>query len=559
MTNRLPESARRHLQSKVAGQHPDPGLLTAFAEQALTPGERDRVLQHLSLCAACREVVALAVPKELPTEVPTAVAQPWFRRPILHWAALAATAVIVWAAVSVLVPHTTKRDVSAPVESVQNSAPAASLDSKLQPKSPSTEPTESHGPAADQSIAVAKKTAPTRESAPTTNELASRSASDDRDKLQENAKDLAAQPKPETRVRSDEVQVAGAPANRPGPTALHGSMVANKIAVPAPAPPPPLPAPLIGAEKQSEAVQASGSAGGVFAGTPGKAKAPVANGIMATTVGTVGGPIVGAAGAVNGSSGIMTALLAGTITDPSGAVVPNALVKITNAKTKSSTAVRTDSTGTYRAPVAPGVYSVEATSPGFQPTRTSDIAIDGTVAQNLVLSPGAAAETVEVTGTNAEVTPPAAPAPAPVEQKAVGRNALSDAGDRATDALATQNEYNALLANRWRITPDGALEQSEDGKSWTKIGTAPSAIFLSVAGSGTAVWAGGENGALFHSSDAGRTWKRVLIGGQDSPVREAITAITVSKGKSIVVTLSSGERWLTGDAGATWRRLHSHH
>jgi hypothetical protein len=44
--------------------HPDADLLTAFAEQALVAAsEREDVLQHLALCADCREVVALALPE----------------------------------------------------------------------------------------------------------------------------------------------------------------------------------------------------------------------------------------------------------------------------------------------------------------------------------------------------------------------------------------------------------------------------------------------------------------------------------------------------------------
>ena len=46
----------------ASGFHPDANLLSAFAEQSLTPAERERVLGHLADCAACRELVALAFP-----------------------------------------------------------------------------------------------------------------------------------------------------------------------------------------------------------------------------------------------------------------------------------------------------------------------------------------------------------------------------------------------------------------------------------------------------------------------------------------------------------------
>ena len=43
--------------------HPDADVLTAFAEQALAAREREGVLQHLALCADCRDIVALALPE----------------------------------------------------------------------------------------------------------------------------------------------------------------------------------------------------------------------------------------------------------------------------------------------------------------------------------------------------------------------------------------------------------------------------------------------------------------------------------------------------------------
>jgi hypothetical protein len=46
---------RRHLAT-----HPDENLLSAFAEHALTANERESVLEHLSACARCRDVVFVA-------------------------------------------------------------------------------------------------------------------------------------------------------------------------------------------------------------------------------------------------------------------------------------------------------------------------------------------------------------------------------------------------------------------------------------------------------------------------------------------------------------------
>ncbi|MGB9073779.1 MAG: YCF48-related protein [Terriglobales bacterium] len=107
-------------EGEVPGAHPDPDVLTAFAEQALTPAEREGVLEHLALCGDCREVVALALPAAESVPVPDIAAQAddaravtvkpqrnWFAWPGfgwhgfaghgLRWAALAAGVVVAGA------------------------------------------------------------------------------------------------------------------------------------------------------------------------------------------------------------------------------------------------------------------------------------------------------------------------------------------------------------------------------------------------------------------------------------------------------------------------------
>src|ERR1700738_5586610 len=57
--------------------------------------------------------------------------------------------------------------------------------------------------------------------------------------------------------------------------------------------------------------------------------------------------------------------LSGTVTDASGAGVPNATVSIRNTATGIVRDITTDSDGFYSAPnLLPGVYDVTATAPG---------------------------------------------------------------------------------------------------------------------------------------------------------------------------------------------------
>ncbi|HVM94095.1 MAG TPA: zf-HC2 domain-containing protein [Terriglobales bacterium] len=59
----VPKIVHHRLRAEATDlPHPEADLLAAFAEQALTPAERESVLQHLALCADCRDVVALGLP-----------------------------------------------------------------------------------------------------------------------------------------------------------------------------------------------------------------------------------------------------------------------------------------------------------------------------------------------------------------------------------------------------------------------------------------------------------------------------------------------------------------
>jgi hypothetical protein len=77
-------------------QHPDPDTLNAYMEELLSSGERDQVLQHLSICSQCREVISLALPEVMPTvsaEVQTpgstvtgiSPLRRWFTSPPVSW------------------------------------------------------------------------------------------------------------------------------------------------------------------------------------------------------------------------------------------------------------------------------------------------------------------------------------------------------------------------------------------------------------------------------------------------------------------------------------------
>jgi hypothetical protein len=96
--------------------------------------------------------------------------------------------------------------------------------------------------------------------------------------------------------------------------------------------------------------------------------------------------------------------IVGTVTDSSGAAVPDAKVVATNLSTNSSTLAKTDSQGLYRVDrLVRGKYQVVATHPGFKEMRSGEIAIssDQTVRLDLSLQVGDLGQTVTVAGETA--------------------------------------------------------------------------------------------------------------------------------------------------------------
>jgi hypothetical protein len=92
--------------------------------------------------------------------------------------------------------------------------------------------------------------------------------------------------------------------------------------------------------------------------------------------------------------------ITGTITDPSGAVISNAKVTITNEETSVANKTISGSAGTYSFKgLLPGKYTVAVDDPGFKKEvqRGINIDVSTTATVDISLSTGAANETVQVT------------------------------------------------------------------------------------------------------------------------------------------------------------------
>lgn len=109
-----------------------------------------------------------------------------------------------------------------------------------------------------------------------------------------------------------------------------------------------------------------------------------------------------------------TGTIQGTVTDPSGAVIPGAEVTVTNKGTGVAIKQNTAKSGFYSiSPLEAGSYSVSVSAPGFKTLARPNVTVNGmqVLGLNLMMSLGEQTETVTVS---------AAPPPLETEDATVG-------------------------------------------------------------------------------------------------------------------------------------------
>jgi len=95
---------------------------------------------------------------------------------------------------------------------------------------------------------------------------------------------------------------------------------------------------------------------------------------------------------------LVTGDIAGTVTDPSGAVIPNAKITLKSLDTGATQSTSTTSTGSYRLGlIKPGRYMITAAETGFQEAqRPIEVAVGQVAQADLKLEVGSSTQTVEV-------------------------------------------------------------------------------------------------------------------------------------------------------------------
>jgi hypothetical protein len=82
----------------------------------------------------------------------------------------------------------------------------------------------------------------------------------------------------------------------------------------------------------------------------------------------------------------------------------------------------------------------------------------------------------------------------------------------------------------------------------------PEPVFRAVAANGPEVWAGGANGLLCHSIDAGVHWTRIVPLSSGITLTGDIVTVDFPDPRHGRVATSTSEIWITGDAGQSWQK-----
>jgi len=96
-----------------------------------------------------------------------------------------------------------------------------------------------------------------------------------------------------------------------------------------------------------------------------------------------------------------TGTIQGSVTDPTGAGVPNAAVSVKNQSTGEERSTTTEASGLYSVPsLAVGLYRVEVRAPGLQTTAATNLEVSvGTIVKaDILMRVASSSEIVEVSG-----------------------------------------------------------------------------------------------------------------------------------------------------------------
>jgi Photosynthesis system II assembly factor YCF48 len=453
----VPKIVQERLRVAGAGvaRHPDAEVLTAFAERSLRGFERDKVLEHLSRCGECREVVSLALPASELAEVPVkSIRAAWLTWPRMRWG-FASAGIVVVASLAIVLHRRQE-----PMAADKTAPPAALSEARNQAvPAPALEDTQN-----------------------------------EQDKLKASPPPTGSKEREErsrvpAHLAHDEAPAAPRPipsyANRVpvGGRLAHGPKMGNQTNL----------------SNQWQQSSANNSAPPVPV-SPATPPPPATN------------------QALNARSDAVA---------QTQAAAP--------VETADNLAVQSQA---LSQPTPPG-GSAESKVDRAKPLET--VIVDNSRKYAVGAAPSAARARSAVAST-AQWT-------------------ISSTGglQRSLDRGATWQDVNVNLSYAaGGASLAFAKEQSpgEKKQAALKDQKQPSSqpVFRAVAANGPDVWAGGANGVLYHSADAGVQWRRIRPLSSGITLTGDIVAVDFPDPQHGRVATSTSEIWITGDAGQSWQK-----
>jgi hypothetical protein len=195
---------------------------------------------------------------------------------------------------------------------------------------------------------------------------------------------------------------------------------------------------------------------------------------------------------------VVGATLSGTVTDASGATIPQAPVSIKNVATGISTSVTSNSSGYYTAPsLLPGPYAVTVSAPGFATVVRNgiDLTVGAQQVLNIALQVGQVSQTVEVTGEAPAVETTSSSIGAVVDYQTVVDIPLN--GRDWTQLAALQTGVTAVLTQQPSALGSGTAHRATrgNGSALTISGTRPQLNNYRLDGISVVDYAGGSPGS----------------------------------------------------------------
>ncbi len=488
----IPKIVRERLKAApAAAPHPDADVLTAFTERSLPEQERGVVLEHLARCGDCRDVVALALPEPEAMQTVFAPARGgWLAWPALRWGFVTAGVVAI-AAVGVIQLQR-HQALTATKQIARVEAPASPAQSQ---------PTASSLPATaagnkEKSLPVA--------SAP--NAFSAGNAG-----LESAEGRLMARSEPPA-VSVPRPQVGGIGSGLAHNQFPHGPQMPTQW------------------QQQNTRVQGANPAQASVpvqqaANQAANLKIPPSSQMVAVEASSPVAPVNNEAQTQNQGLQLQAQSAPSTEGEPIGGPVGKAK-PVVNVEAANLDQTAADATAQQELPTATGNPGMTArsftqlTAPA--PSRLPRWNISSSGALERSFDQGKTWQDVDV---NASLGP--------------GGN------------IAAADYTSVVVLEK----PARAKALAKDSSADKKDLKQPAAVvFRAVAASGTEVWAGGSNGALYHSLDAGGHWTQVMPSFNGMAISGDVVSVEFSDAQHGKVTTSTAEVWITSDDGQTWQK-----